>query len=329
MKNLTETFKRYLGVPQKGLRAGVMAANYYMGNYRDVIWLIGDGRSGTTWVCDLINWNKKYREMLEPFHPKWVRGMEGFFMHQYIKPDNNDNYFINTASNVFSGNFFRNSRIDSQNNRLLYRGLMIKDIFANLFIAWVHNHFPHVRKVLLLRHPFAVALSKLKTKNWNWMNNPKQFLSQEALYEDYLEPFDDIIRGVSNDYFERQVLIWAILHYVPFRQLKKGQVYILFYEELYSNPELELLLLFHYLYGEQNTHLDKKLLSQLNTKSRYAGKKSNIAPGKSPITAWQNELSSKQIDSGIKILEHFGLDKLYGHDSMPTTNNAEKLLEGH
>ena len=51
------------------LRSTVMAANYYLGSYQDAIWLVGEARSGTTWVSDLINWDKRYREMFEPFHP--------------------------------------------------------------------------------------------------------------------------------------------------------------------------------------------------------------------------------------------------------------------
>ena len=34
------------------IRNIVLVANQWIGNYEKVIWLIGDGRSGTTWLCD-------------------------------------------------------------------------------------------------------------------------------------------------------------------------------------------------------------------------------------------------------------------------------------
>ena len=47
-------------------------ANYMNKNYKEVIWLIGDVRSGTTWVSNLINHENKYRTMFEPFHPNYI-----------------------------------------------------------------------------------------------------------------------------------------------------------------------------------------------------------------------------------------------------------------
>ena len=35
---------------------------------QETIWLIDNVCSGTTWVINLINHAKKYREKLEPFH---------------------------------------------------------------------------------------------------------------------------------------------------------------------------------------------------------------------------------------------------------------------
>jgi hypothetical protein len=58
-------------------RKSALVANYCAGRFRyPIVWVIGDGRSGTTWLMELINWRKTYREMFEPFHPRFVNGRQ-------------------------------------------------------------------------------------------------------------------------------------------------------------------------------------------------------------------------------------------------------------
>ena len=329
MKHSGNNYLELAKWPVRKVIANAMAVDYHLGNYREVIWLVGDGRSGTTWVSDLINWKKRYREMFEPFHPRLVKGMEHFALNQYLRPDDTDSKYTNTMYSAFSGRF-RNERVDSRNLRLVfYCGLLIKDIFANLLIGWVNNHLPEVKKVFIIRNPFAVALSKRRMKNSIWMTEPREFLKQKALCDDHIQPFEDVIASVGSDYVERQVMIWAIIHYVPFKQLSRNGIYILFYEELYSRPEEELLRLFSYLGGDGSTRVDRRLISRVRSPSRTAGKVSNIVRGDSPIAAWKSQLSAEQIDKGLKILERFGLQQIYGTDLMPTKEAVDKLLESN
>ena len=308
------------------IKPSIMTTNYYLGNYKDVIWLIGDGRSGTTWVSDLINWEKSYREMFEPFHPRCVKEMGFLAPHQYIRPNDAKHPLLDIASDVFSGKF-TNKRIDAQNSRLFYRGLLVKDIFANLFAAWVSKQFPTIKIILLIRNPFAVALSKFKKKSWYWLTNPKEFLNQELLCNDYLQPFEGVIKDVGDDYIERQVLIWSIIHYVPFLQLDLNQIHILFYEDIIANPKEELFRLFRYIKPNGNKNAIEEMFKIYSRPSRMSRKGSNIVI-RNPLTGnWKKELSVKQIHKGLKILNCFGLDKIYGEDSMPRKGTLEKLLK--
>ena len=50
------------------------------------------------------------------------------------------------------------------------------------------------------------------------MTEPSQFLDQPDLVADYLEPFRALIENTDGD-FEKQVLIWSIIHYVALNQL--------------------------------------------------------------------------------------------------------------
>ncbi|MBE9062331.1 sulfotransferase domain-containing protein [cf. Phormidesmis sp. LEGE 11477] len=319
------TYGDHLARAKQLSKQAIIRANYYLGNYQPVIWLAGDGRSGTTWVSNLLNWHGSYREMFEPFHPELVSGLESFKLHHYLRVNETAPSQTRILESIYSGNFYH-ERPDAFNRRLLYEGLLVKDIFANLLVGWVKHNLSHVRPVLVVRNPFAVALSKQKRTQGVWMTEPRDFLSQPALVEDYLLPFKEVIEQVGDDFIERQILIWSIIHYVPFRQLALGDAYILFYENLFEEPEKELAALFSYLFEGVSVTPGPELLAKIRKPSQTPGKDNNILLGKSPIESWKDELSSAQIDRGINILGQFGLDKVYGTRSRPDKNFVENFI---
>jgi hypothetical protein len=299
--------------------APVLYLNYRKGNYRDVVWLIGDGRSGTTWVSSLINHAGHYREMFEPFHPALVRPMRQFAMHEYMRPGGTNPRLLAAAERVFTGRLLHH-RVDKYNRALRYRGLLVKDIFANLFACWALRHFPSVKIVLLLRNPFAVAWSKLVKKKWAWSTDPEQLLEQRALYEDHLQPFEDLIRETSRDGDPvlQAVLVWAIINSIPLRQFRPGELEILFYEEVLERPEETISGLLGHIHaperGQPPVSIPRRLI---NRPSRVAGRGSTLRTGRPPVAAWKHELTTRQIDAGHAILERFGLAALYREDSRP------------
>ncbi|MEM9215747.1 MAG: sulfotransferase domain-containing protein [Cyanobacteria bacterium P01_F01_bin.150] len=301
--------------------------NYHLGNYRkDVIWIVGDGRSGTTWLGDLVNWHKNYREIFEPIHPFHVKRTKEFGFNPYLRPDDSISPLGRFLPLVFSGKF-KHLRADTSKSNFLYNGLLIKDIYANLLLAWVHQNIPNVKKVLIIRNPFSVALSKQRRSNWIWMTEPKDFLNQRYLMRDYLEPFESLIKESGNDFVRNQILIWAITHYVPLRQLRRDDIYIIFYENLFLNPEEEITKLFNYLYGYQVVGIDKDVLDNAIVKpSRTQGNKFSTLSAQNPLDVWKNELTFQEIESGMKILESFGLASIYAGNSLPTNGEIDKII---
>jgi hypothetical protein len=297
-----------------------------LNNYREVIWLVGDGRSGTTWVANLINHDKRYREMFEPFHLKFVREAGFIEPHQYYRPHHVDDRLITFALDVFTGRF-TNARVDHGNHAVFYNGLLIKDIFANLLCYSVSLELPHVKPVLLIRNPFSVALSKIKKKDWFWLTEPLDLLRQVELYEDYLYQLEDMVRETSSkrDYILNQILIWSIINYIPLRQFNPGDIHVCFYEEIYKKPDQEISNILRYVRGEGEGFyitLDKEAVCK---PSSAIGVQSNMLSGTSPILSWKNELSHQVIDDGLRILQHFGFDDLYDDASMPDMNVLSKI----
>lgn len=303
-------------------------ANYLLNKYRETIWLLGDGRSGTTWVCDLINYEKKYREMFEPFHPRYISDVNFIVPHQYIRPYELDDEIKKVANDIFSGKF-THERVDSANHFRLYEGIIVKDIFANLLCYSLWLNFQKVKPVLLLRNPFAVSLSKLKKKSWFWMTDPMDLLNQKHLYADYLYAFEDLIKQTSakRNYILNQILIWSIINYIPLRQFHMGSIHICFYEKIYMDPEKEIRGIFEFIENSPKINLDKvKLRKIISRPSRMAGKGSNMLIGASPIASWKDEIPPNIIDEGFNILQHFGFENLYDDESIPNEDVIKKMV---
>jgi len=309
-----------------GIRFLLFRANYFAGNFKEVVWLLGDARSGTTWIAALINHNREYREMFEPFNHVNVKRMNSISPHLYLRPETDNLLLEEFASDVFSGRF-SSTWSDFGNRSMLYRGLLVKDVWANLFSFWASSRFPEVKKIFLIRNPFAVALSKSKTMDWQWVKDPVHFLKQKDLLEDYLDPFEKIIRKTSmeGDYILCQIVNWCILNLIPLKQFRASDLHIVFYEKMYNDPQAEIKRVFEFLKRERKDRtvtLDQKLITK---PSSFAGDMSNIKVGISPLKAWERELSTCQIDAGMKILDQFGFGGLYDTLEMPDPKVIDRI----
>jgi len=307
------------------IRPIINTANYFANRYHKKIWLIGDGRSGTTWVSSLINVNRRYRELFEPFNPKFNPQYANLMQpNQYLRPDSNNTEILSLATNIFTGKININ-KVDEANNSLFYDGLLIKDIFSNLFVKWAINHFPELKVVFLIRNPFDVALSKQNLKHWNWLIDPTNFLTQQTLMDDYLSPYYDLIASIEDDFILKQILTWSILHYVPFKMIEPNDAYPVFYEELVNDPVFQVKQLRMQL-GINSDGIEDKLHKAITKTSRtQRTSRASDNPG-----YWKNEIPGKTIDASFRILEEFNLLHLYDFNtSMPVHSHFRAIYGKH
>lgn len=284
-------------------------------------WVVGDGRSGTTWVSELINFDHSYRYLFEPFHPFYVRQARPFAPYLYRRPDDPAAALRAFYEAVFSGRFSA-PRVDRYNRTLtFYRRRLVKDVFANLLVGWVDQQFPSVPKVLVMRHPFAVAVAKQKLaqKNYIWADRVSDLLDQRELVADHLAPFRSLIAGAKS-YFEAQVLFWAVAHYVPLRQLHGGRVLIVFYEELYRTPDVVIRTLLEHVRRPVTDETVDRAVRRALQPSKTTDTTSALTSAADPLSAWKKELSARQVTRGLEILRAFGLDAVYGDDPMPQSS---------
>lgn len=291
----------------------------------DPIWVVGDGRSGTTWVANVINHDRSYRYLFEPFHPDFVVETAAFAKYQYLRPNDRSAHYIDSADRVFSGRLV-NHRVDKLTRGWMFRGLLIKDIHTHLLLKWVDVVFPRVRKILLMRHPFAVASSKVARPEWSWVRDPSTLLTQPALRNDHLEPFTDVIEAARSE-FVRHVVVWSIAHYVPLRQLESGRVLLMFYEEMRTDPDRQLRRVFDYLSDESTAAVSDggSLRAVFDRASETSGEGAG-RDHRRGVGDWTKAVSDADVEQGLSVLRAFGLDSIYNEQPMPNFEAAARLL---
>lgn len=278
-------------------------------DFSNVIWLIGDGRSGTTWVANLINADKSYREMFEPFHPVKVPEASNFEENMYVSPNESHPELHRYMSRVFEGSL-TNLWVDRDIENRRFKGLLVKDVFANLHAKWAISKFPNVKPILLIRNPVSVASSKFVTKRWCWPESPKHFLEDKNLMLNHLSVFRSVIEGVEarDDFIEKQVLNWCIIHKVLAEQFSLSDIHIICYEDAYERPVECISDALKFGGKSSGQSIDK---SVLNSKSIVSFKGSSIVENKNPLTIWRENVTPQQLELAKELLMNFGFADWY------------------
>ena len=240
--------------------------------------IAGSGRSGTTWVLDVLADANELRPVFEPLHPLAVPAARPF-AYRYLRPGDADDAAVAFLAPFFDANFhswWTSYRV--RPDRLLPRvsllgslsqlrnyvrrwqrlydrrrsyapvsrrnRTLVKFIRANLMLEWISEHF-NARIVFVLRHPGAVIESRLRIggDDWDPYVQLRSYLAQPQLQEDYLLKYNDLLRGPLSK-AEAHAAVWCIENQLPLRQLSSGHATIAYYEHLLtggSEPWLAVL----------------------------------------------------------------------------------------
>jgi len=269
--------------------------------------LAGSGRSGTTWVGNIINHDDDYRVAFEPVHRENVPEFSHFASRQYLRAQNADPAYLEPVKRLLEGRI-RNKWIDSRNRNEFARKLLIKDIRTNLLLAWIAHRFPAVRIVLLLRHPYAIAASRIKL---GWPPFRDTFLAQADLMEDFLDPFRELLSEPHND-FSANVICWCVENYVPLKQFATGGIHVCCYERFILDPESEVRRLVEFLGDPFPRDLDTVLARTSDTDWNRRGPQP-------AFDEWRREVTAADRDRGNAILARFGMDGFYDDGGYPLT----------
>jgi hypothetical protein len=304
-------------------RTAIFYFNRLLGRYRQVIWVIGESRSGTTLLADLLGTFGAYRTMFEPFHPIEVEKSAFLPMLTYRRPSANDPQLRKFASKVFSGALIHPRVDDKLDKAVLHDGLIVKDIFASLIAGWVMQRLPGIKPILMVRNPFAVARSRRERRDWAWLERPAELLKQRDLIDDHFNArqvaaLEDADR--SGDFLICQIAIWAAVHWVIFRQFSPGDLHMLFYENLICDPEKEMARLAEWLSSPLPRRTDiERVLGKPAKFATAAG----VERARNTTDAWRSGLSDDELSRGFAVLSVFDLATMYDRRGRPSGSNLE------
>jgi hypothetical protein len=297
-------------------------SNFYVDlnrDYRNTVFLAGSARSGTTWASDIVNYKNEYRYVFEPFHSGKVEICKGFQHRQYLRPEDRREEFLRPARTILSGDL-RSRWPDHLQRRFVSGRRLIKEVRANLMLGWMRANFPEMSMILLLRHPCAVANSRTHLRR-RWKPSLDDFLSQRDLVDDFLQPFVEEMRSARTD-FERHVFSWCIENYVPLKQLGRGEIHLMFYENVCEDPEREVKRLFAFL----GKNVDESVLQKMKKPSLFSRPDSAVLAGERLVGGWRKHVTDAQLQRAVEILGLFGLDKVYSDEAMPDPGGALSLM---
>lgn len=272
-------------------------------NYNEKVWLLGDARSGTTWVGNVINYKNNFRTIFEPFHPDRIKQVSHYQKNYYLREQDNDNYLRDYYKDVFQGRSY-NKWTNVENNSFFYRKLLVKDVFSNLLINWIHYYFKDIKILYLLRNPYSVSLSKLKLQNWQWQNNASSFFQNEKLLEDYLSPFESLNNEILkyDNFALNQFFIWCIINYVALSQIERcNNANTIYYNKLLNKPND----LFEKL-GQYDVHIPTSILQKSSRVS-----KDRIETSLTPEQQWKKILDNESFSITQKLIDIFELRETY------------------
>ncbi len=238
--------------------AYTMACNFYH-SYKPIIvtdrestiMVLGSARSGTTWTGNVIAGMLNAREIFEPF----ILHKAGYFYFTannnrdvkdcnrnyqlYIRPDSPRNNYTDQIEAVLvkhPRSFWCNRGCDPG----FYPRKLIKDIRANLFMAYIAHSRPDIKIIWIVRNPVEVIESQVAMAqtgaDFDW--HVDQIKTQPELLEDWLSPFLTEMEAAQS-LPERLSHRWCIETFVPRKQniVDYPNVLLVRYEDLIGGPE--------------------------------------------------------------------------------------------
>lgn len=273
----------------------------------NTIVLAGSGRSGTTWLSDILTAQPFTQLVFEPFDARRVPEAAGLPIRPYARPGQAQPHWTPFIHQALTGQL-NNNWVNRAGRPWWTRQILLKTIRATLLLGWLHRQF-QPRIVYLMRHPCAVVHSRLKL---NWDTHLDTFLAQPDLIADHLQPHLPLLQSAQTP-AQKHALMWAIENLVPLQQGQTTNWVSCFYETLVSQPQQEaqrVLTALNLPYSWFARRATRRI-------SFVARPGSALTQGQNPLTEWQTQLTQQQISDILTITTTFGHTH-YNHTPHPT-----------
>ena len=293
--------------------------------------IAGSGRSGTTWVQDVLAEANGLRTVFEPLHPLGVSRARGL-AYRYVPADDEAPELRRFFDDLLGGHLrglwpdyrIRPDRFNPLNHgvrevvwnarklirhRRQYRDqrarpfAVIKMIRANLMLPWIASHY-EVPILLVVRHPCAVIASRLKIGGGDWDAHRAlgHYLGDRRLAEVVYGHYGVDITRTDRGPEATLAMVWCIENMLPLAWADEYGFVVISYEGLLADPETQWRRVVQAL-G----------LSLLPPENILKAPSQQVAPdlrnreiGVSNTAKWRNELDGEQLERIAGVLNEFG-----------------------
>jgi hypothetical protein len=293
--------------------------------------VFGSGRSGTTWIGDVLASCDQCYSLFEPMRPASVEECPGWgefseLPGPFLPADAQHEQWHKFWTDVLNGKVknrwtrqdWRRVPEHLQNvplvNQLLYSRAkacfdrqastadtcIIKEIRCNLMLPWILKNF-QIDPLFIMRHPCAVVGSRIRL---GWECNLEDLYVQPGLQE-LLAPWADNIKSVTTS-VERMAVLWCIENLVPLRLVNDGILQAHFYEHFKAAPEAKFRLTTEALGLRATPALQRTITQKVSTPSS----------SKKDQAAWHHPLSHLEGEAVVRIARSFGIE-WYGNERAP------------
>ncbi len=246
----------------------------------------GFGRSGTTWLSDILSKVIGGLILFEPFHPAVYHRSHRLCYAQDDQVVDDmlshlDNCLHDTPENFWLLRNHLKEPIDKTSTSFVKyiwensRILGFKTIRSNHLLHHFHLRL-NAKIIFIHRHPFAVLSSIRSRKNfwkeYGWVWHLDHFYIRTLTKRHFRKEDIEFILNLKNKIKSKDehiILMWAISLILTFRQARLSQGYVVSYESLYRDPYTNIRDLLRFLEFEDlpihPSHIFTPSLTTLNT----------------------------------------------------------------
>lgn len=279
-----------------------------MRNYNKHIIVVGTGRSGTSWLSEIIATKPRYRMLFEPEHE--LQTQEGHLICDKFITEESVTYEQKAYYHKIFSNKIDSDWIGQISNRkfkmhlwpIIPKKYVIKFVRCNLSAKYMNDSFG-IPVIHIIRHPYAVIFSQQRVK-FPWLTDLRNFTNQDQLVRLVMEVSGIDLRNLDMfNNIELLALRWAIENSIPLEVLGgySSKSVVLKHEEL-----IEDINLFYSICRKFNIEPRKDIENIYGRPSSKTHPKSYIKSGSKNM----QELTFEQKGKVKKILQLFN-SKLY------------------
>jgi len=284
------------------------------GGPEDAVVIAGSGRSGTTWLEELVNSDGSARVLFEPFRSSEVPALSAIGEYRYLRP--NDVHHVDEVAKLLSGIPRHNRWVNHQNYARIARWRIVKEIREHYLLGWMRRNFPQTPMAFVLRHPVSVAASQ---QRMGWRDRLQQCSEQPTLVEDHLAPYMPVIESLNTPW-RRLVGQWCLENLVAFRTLAASGAALVLYEELLTKPSA--LDAVRRAIGRTVTSPARE--ADLRKPSKMASADFARRQAGELLSAPFGAVAPDQRREALEICAAFGFADIYGDDPYPDVECARR-----